>query len=342
MGTYRYYPITAGHEHEPFLPTPVEYSFDREIYSPTPLNPSRIEKWARRDPSDFSQHKEWIRYDEDADNTIAALLLHRPDDVPDHVVAEMNRLVLLTLHHRLINNSSKNVFSQRIKTVIPNPMTSDYARSLGMDPDHIETFCQTYNSVFVDKPMKPDAVSIELFHKACMGVATPSQLLSLLGLQRHLRSIELAKQSHPYQWGVTSDMDERVVNEFEALDDAVLCSQPSTEHYVLDTVRPETLTAGIVRKAKLGYVALHGTDIKLIERDSFVLDLQSPANAAIKAELLQWFSQKGSEVSIGGNKIKLPVGLGVVGTVENALDDGTSQDHKGLHPAVRSYYACVT
>lgn len=196
-------------------------------------------------------------------------------------------------------------------------------------------------------PPDCDEWSADLFQRACLGVATPWELLALLAtFPDHLRSLELAKQTHPIDWLATDDMD----IEIEALlsdTGAVIRETERTQkiRYSLtrvdDVINPQVAT--FVRKAEKGIVPLDdGGFLTIMQRDCLVMDMTHDDTAIIGTHMRQWLATQGAREQIRGSK-KVPYSDDTLREfVSGQLATQETLRSPTLVPAVRSYYAHYT
>ncbi len=196
-------------------------------------------------------------------------------------------------------------------------------------------------------PADCDEWSADLFQRACSGVATPWELLALLATYPdHLKSLELAKQTHPTDWLATDDMDV----EIEALLDdteAIIRETERTQkvRYSLtrvdDVINPRVAT--FVRKAERGIVPLDdGGFLTITQRDCLVVDVTCEDTASIGVHMRGWLADSGAAGRIHGGKKVLYAGTELREFVSGQLATQETLRSPALIPAVRSYYAYHT
>lgn len=195
-------------------------------------------------------------------------------------------------------------------------------------------------------PADCDEWSADLFQRACLGVATPWELLALLAtFPGHLNSLELAKQTHPIDWLATDDMDV----EIEALlsdTGAIIRETERTQNVrygltrVDDVINPEVAT--FVRKAEKGLVPLDDGFLTIVQRDCLVVDMTHSDAASIGAQMREWLAAPEVRERIRGSH-KIPyAGDELREFVSEQLATQETLRSPALVPAVRSYYAYYT
>jgi hypothetical protein len=193
-------------------------------------------------------------------------------------------------------------------------------------------------------PEDCDDVSAELFSKACLGQATPDDLIELLRRNPNdLKSTELAKQTHPFDWNATADMDVAIDDMLNRQHFAKRGSERSqnARYYYMRSDNLDTPTAIMfVRKADLGvmHTSTSGA-IVVVQRDSFVLDLKRCETKAVFAEIEPWLRSPETRQQMQKPK-KIPF-TGEMTTQFLASQLETRADLRSLamYPGVRSYYA---
>jgi hypothetical protein len=196
-------------------------------------------------------------------------------------------------------------------------------------------------------PADCDEWSVELFQRACLGVATPWELLALLAtFPDHLQSLELAKQTHPTDWLAADDMDVEV----DALlhdTEAIIRETERTQNVryglarVDDTMNPEVAT--FVRKAEKGLVPLDdGGHLTIMQRDCLVVDMTHDDAMNIGKHMRGWLAIPETKEQLRGSR-KVPYrGDALREFVSEQLATQETLRSPALVPAVRSYYAFYT
>jgi hypothetical protein len=192
-------------------------------------------------------------------------------------------------------------------------------------------------------PLDCDDVSAELFYKACLGQAMPDELIVLLQRVPVLASIELAKQTHPFDWNATGEMDitiDNMLNRQHFAKRGNERSQNARYYYIRSDDLDSPTAVMFVRKADLGVMPT-GTNgaIVVVQRDSFVLDLKRCETKTVFAEIEPWLRQSETRQQMKNLK-KIPF-TGVATTQFLALQLETRADLRSsaMYPGVRSYYA---
>lgn len=195
------------------------------------------------------------------------------------------------------------------------------------------------------KAIAPDCddMAAELFQKSCLGLATPNELISLLAHQpADVQSIELAKQTHPFDWEATSEMDATIMsmldsNGFEA---SYQTGQTNLRHYftrVDDIDKPATII--MIRKEDVGLKQTGYGRIIVTCRDSLALDLAQCETKEVKKEFQSWLKSDEAKENIIGAKKTPYTGSIVTGFLESQLAKPCLERSPALYPGVRSYYA---
>lgn len=194
-------------------------------------------------------------------------------------------------------------------------------------------------------PSDCDEVSAELFVKACLGLATPDDLLSLLqSAPQAIQSVELAKQTIPFDWQAAHRMDMVVqetlhVHGFKEVDEA----ERQPRHYYLwrdESAKPNAVI--IVRKATVGVSPYEtGNQLTVVQRDSFVIDLIHQDATEFSRELRLWLQCDETKRTKGARKLRYD-GTQLSNFIEEQL--AVAPDHRSaaIYPGVRSYYAYHT
>lgn len=185
-----------------------------------------------------------------------------------------------------------------------------------------------------------------LFADAEIGAAAPGELIYLLGVAPELVALELARRSHPYDKDAANEMDNNVIallNSLERDGKFQRADEKIVKHYVARVDNPDKpgeIGALIdIRKELLGIAKGEKTDMDIIKRNSFVLDLQHPLTRKTYEEFLPWISEKANQKAMSGGKLRYE-GPELAYAVETALEcDVLGQDGGYLHTMVSSYYA---
>jgi len=192
-------------------------------------------------------------------------------------------------------------------------------------------------------PPDCDEVTAELFVKACLGRASADELIDLLA--RHpgsIQSIELAKQTHPFKWGVTSAMDIEI-DTMMTRNDFTRHTNVYTQdvgHYVMtaDDIRQPS-AAITVRKADVGMKQISSSErIVVVQRDSFVVDLTHDDTAGVAPEFKKWMTKINGPKRFSGHK-EVYEKDGMAEFIDEQLMTPHELRSPALYPGVRSYYA---
>lgn len=181
---------------------------------------------------------------------------------------------------------------------------------------------------------------LELFDKAEMGCASPEELIGLLELDPEISSVELAKLSHPYEWGATENMDRAVTDAISQFEIDV--NEDPDVRYILagvDDVQ-NTRAVNIVRKMNLGVIdGVHGP-LNVVKRDSYLVDLEADVDGfpEMRKECQRFINKIYREnPKSGGKPVRYNHGHNRLhGVIESGLNNKDAVDY--LYPAVSSYY----
>lgn len=193
-------------------------------------------------------------------------------------------------------------------------------------------------------PADCDEETSQLFVAACLGSATPGQLIELLGRRPgDLESIELAKHTQPFDWNATVEMDvaiDTILDESHFAKRGSERTQNTRYYYVRSDNNQQPSAAIIVRKADMG-VRPCGTDSDMIvvQRDSFVLDLMHEETQAIGQEVRAWLQSEEARTRIIGNKKARYIGATLTQFISTQLTTRSDLRSRALYPGARSYYA---
>lgn len=192
-----------------------------------------------------------------------------------------------------------------------------------------------------------DDISADLFSKACLGEASMDELVALLARKPEaLQSLEIAKQTHPFDWNATADMDNEV-DVMMAKCDFSKFSDEATQNaryiYMRADVIDNPTAMILVRKTDFGDKHIPDSDesIRLVQRDSLVLDLNVCNTSNVKKEAVPWMQQEdvkkmmgqGTNMRYGGKVLKEFL------NAQYAIEP--DQRSPAVYPGVRSYYAYV-
>lgn len=104
---------------------------------------------------------------------------------------------------------------------------------------------------------------------ARMGLATPEELFTLLVDYPELRSLELAKLSHPFDFDATHDMDEALEDLILGADGEILDGDP---RYKVKRVDANTPAAIILRKRDMMDFPMEGgAKVRIVHRQGFLV-----------------------------------------------------------------------
>ncbi|MBC7869128.1 hypothetical protein H7X69_03065 [Candidatus Saccharibacteria bacterium] len=123
-----------------------------------------------------------------------------------------------------------------------------------------------------------DDRSAELFVKACQGTADQDELLELLKLQPRLGSVELAKETNPFIWNETTQMDNSVTAAV-----AGLRKVNGFPRYYFSTTDQQCEALIVVRKKD---IAEEGK-LVVVQRDCFAIDLAQPMTEIMRIQLIK-------------------------------------------------------
>jgi hypothetical protein len=190
-------------------------------------------------------------------------------------------------------------------------------------------------------PLDCDGEIALLFEKACRGFATPDELLELfMHYPETLGSIELAKQTHPFDWRATEKMD-IAVDEALSGNGFSMRGHERTQnvrYYYLradDSHDPKAII--LRRKADIAVSRLSKGSAVAVQRDSFVLDLTHDDASASRQEVTKWIRQLRYDQT-DGNAIPYNGGPRLVDFVDMQLTTQLERRSPAIYPGVRSYY----
>jgi hypothetical protein len=190
-------------------------------------------------------------------------------------------------------------------------------------------------------PLDCDNEIATLFEKACRGFATPVELLELfMRYPDTLGSIELAKQTHPFDWRATEKMDIAVDEALSASDFSMRGHErtQNVRYYYLradDSRDPKAII--LRRKADIAVSRLQKGSAVAVQRDSFVLDLTHEATTVARSEVTKWIRQLRYD-QVDGDAIPYDGGTGLVDFVNAQLSTQLERRSPAIYPGVRSYY----
>ncbi len=187
-------------------------------------------------------------------------------------------------------------------------------------------------------PLDCDNDIAMLFEKACQGFASPAELLELFShYPQNLESIELAKQTHPFDWRATHKMDVAVD---EALVENPLFSPRGNERtqnvrYYLTRADDMNDPAAVIlrRKADVASAHIGAQGAIVVQRDSFVLDVNHLDIITAQREIrrhLHMDSKTGKGIIYTGPLL--------TEFMNTQLSTNVEQRSSALYPGVRSYY----
>jgi hypothetical protein len=193
-------------------------------------------------------------------------------------------------------------------------------------------------------PADCDEESARLFAMACLGQAGPDELIELLDRRPNdLESIELAKQTHPFRWNTTAEMDVAIDvmmdrHHFVKNDGARM--QNVRYYFTRSDDIKFPLAVIMVRKADVGVrEASQGGGIIVVQRDSFVIDLFHEDTSGTALEFNAWLASGDARQQMRGNR-KVQYGEPVMTRfIDDQLETKADQRSGALYPGVRSYYA---
>ncbi|GEM_PF-1945639 len=178
-------------------------------------------------------------------------------------------------------------------------------------------------------PEDCDDRSAELFVKACQGTANQAELLELLRRQPSLGSVELAKETNPFIWDETTEMDNSVADALTGLRKL----DGSPRHYFSTTdQRCEALI--VVRKKDIA----EDGNLVVVQRDCFVIDLAQSATEIMRMQLIK---DADGLMKPSHNVLMEPsssLGNLVSGLIEPEMCS-VGNHSAALYPGARSYYA---
>lgn len=188
-------------------------------------------------------------------------------------------------------------------------------------------------------PPDCDETTARLFSRACLGNASPDDLLNLLMLSpADLESIELAKQTHPFDWTATTDM-EIVIGQakkqygMQEIVDSVRYYYTRSD----DAIKPTAII--MIRKTDVSQLPTPKGRVTLTQRDSIVLDLDRCETRDVRKEFKAWLRSDDAKESIHGSRKTPYFGSEVTKFLETQLSTPLEYRSAALYPGVRSYYA---
>lgn len=197
------------------------------------------------------------------------------------------------------------------------------------------------NNTYKTIPEDCSAESARLFAMACKSQASVSELLELLGLQPGLESLEVGKHTNVFSWAGTEPMDRNVARGIDAhgLRRNELVRGENVHYYFnrVDEVKhPRALVA--VRKADIASGRIQNTDVVVVQRDCFAIDLEHEDAAVVRANLIEWLGQQDKETLPGSKKAPY-TDEAFVDFMETQLAKLADDRSWAICPGVRSYYA---
>lgn len=190
-------------------------------------------------------------------------------------------------------------------------------------------------------PLDADAVTAEIFMRACIGSAEPNELMTLLSrYPAELGSLELAKQTVAGDVTLLKEMDS-VIERMLVDRHAKIRDGETAQNVRYSMARIDDPTdvhvATVVRKADIAVLPLVGGEsIKVVQRDSVVVDLARPISAPLKDEMSTWLRVPETRAALRGNQKARYRGKEMSALFDmEELSGGKSP----LTLAVRSYYA---
>jgi len=190
-------------------------------------------------------------------------------------------------------------------------------------------------------PLDCDEEIALLFEKACRGFATPDELLELfMHYPETLGSIELAKQTHPFDWRATEKMDIAVDEALSGGDFSMRGHErtQNVRYYYLradDFHDPKAII--LRREADIAVNRLPKGSAVAVQRDSFVLDLTHDDAGASRQEVTKWMRQLRYD-QVDGSAIPYNGGAQLVDFVNTQLTTQRERRSPAIYPGVRSYY----
>jgi hypothetical protein len=187
-------------------------------------------------------------------------------------------------------------------------------------------------------PDSPHEV-VDLYARACLGMASPSQLVDLLIKSPEIKALELAKVSHPFEWLERhSPIDNVIDSTIKDRSAEVLYKNP--EYYLSAVDDPRNPSAAVmVRKIYRGTLKSDQDEsVHIIQRDMFILDLNHPDTIAIQKELRKWFQATEASDYGKGGKIVRYSGVQLAEFLNYHLDRDEEYS-RAIEPGVCSYYA---
>lgn len=315
--------------------------FKRPIWAPTPLDPFQLMKTVR----DEEGYRD-ISYYQDAFTTVENVLKKNTErfNPPKHIARVMGPVVIGLLTHR---------FDAATGRKLPNDSdlaTQNLFRSAqlaGAEPKHL--FELLYRSKL---------------QEAANAAMRPSEEKEKFLLD----AVEVAKQTHPFDWNATEDMDRTVrAQALEFAENHDLADIDRTfKMYVAHVETTEELinhkiaaegealpTATLITKRAMGAIALtNGLIMPLVQRDCHLIDLAHPLTHDLSKHFEEWkYALIRSGVESGGKKISLTTPHSdkqvemlrqkIVRDIESQLAVAGNNSGIPIYPAVRSYYVHV-
>lgn len=204
-------------------------------------------------------------------------------------------------------------------------------------------FNRVHENIGKTIPADTDEATAEIFARACKGFAGPDELLTLLSrYPHHLKSLELAKLTHPFDWKATEEMDVAID---DTLTNAGFSMRGGTRtqnvrYYYLRADNPDNPQAMMfVRKADIGVRQADGGSIMVVKRDSLVVDIADESMTAVADEARKWLKADETQRMIkGGSKVRYTKPRFVT-FMDEQLETCADSRSASLYPGVRSYYA---
>lgn len=178
-------------------------------------------------------------------------------------------------------------------------------------------------------PEDCDDRSADLFVKACQGSANQAELLELLQRQPSLGSVELAKETNPFIWDETAEMDNRIA---DAITDLPKLDGSPRHYFSTTDQRCEALI--VVRKKDIA----ESGNLVIVQRDCFVIDLAQPPTEIIRMQIIK----DADNLMKPSRNVLMDPSSSLGNLISNLIEPEMCSDGNHpttLYPGARSYYA---
>jgi len=186
------------------------------------------------------------------------------------------------------------------------------------------------------------------FAKAELGASTPRELIALLDEAPELEGVELAKISHPYEWHATREMDELVADAILGYGISPLEDDATPRYYFTRADNPnDPKSIVVIRKEPVGVLADTKNKVKIMKRNSYIVDLSHPLlqrdYGQVYEEFIEWLDIVKEDKNLrkavqGGGKLRYDEPK-LAAASETALEFDAHNEY--LYPTTSSYYAYI-